>query len=329
MNRKIICILLIISLVFTLSACGQSSQSQSASASATPSAAEAPTPSAAVTPEPTPSPEPSPAAESEDAAPEPQEDAPGPNTLIVYFSWSSSGNTEKMAAYIQEQIGGDLLKIEPSVPYPTDYDECTELALTERDENQRPAIANLPDDLSEYDTIFIGYPIWWHTAPMIIGTFLENYDLTGVEIYPFIQSASMDEEQFENSMDFVRESAAGANVHDGLFVRADDTEGIRDYLERNGFGGSYRVGEQYAQALAAKGYVVYCFDFCGGSPGSKSDGSTLEMSIFTEQPAFDLGFAFDLWGLRGGGVSLRRFRRFRQFRQRKRFSRPGSYGGSF
>lgn len=51
----------------------------------------------------------------------------------------------------------------------------------------------------------------------------------------------------------------------------------------HGFGGNYQVGAQYAQALAAKGYVVYCFDFCGGSPGSRSDGSTLEMSIFTEQ----------------------------------------------
>lgn len=51
----------------------------------------------------------------------------------------------------------------------------------------------------------------------------------------------------------------------------------------HGFGGNYQVGEQYAEALAAKGYVVYCFDFCGGSPGSRSDGSTLEMSIFTEQ----------------------------------------------
>lgn len=333
MNKKIICILLVISILFTLSACGQSSQTQSSSAAQKPIATEAPTPSATAAPEPTASPEPTPAAESDDTTPEPQEVAPASNTLIAYFSWSSSGNTEKMATYIQEQIGGDLLKIEPSVPYPTDYDECTELALVERDENHRPAIANLPDDLSGYDTIFIDYPIWWHTAPMIIGTFLENYDLTGVEVYPFTQSASMDEEQFGNSMDFVRESAAGANVHNGLFVRASDSEGIRDYLERNGFGtqqgdanveyqyqtqelyaqrdgnrifgeiyvpqnagetmpavifshgfgGNYQVGAQYAQALAAKGYVVYCFDFCGGSPGSRSDGSNLEMSIFTEQ----------------------------------------------
>ena len=233
MNKNIICIVLVISMLFTLSACGQSSQNQSSSAAPPPSATESPTPSTTAAPEPTASPEPTPVAESEDATPEPQEDAPASNILIAYFSWSSSGNTEKMATYIQEQIGGDLLEIEPSVPYPTDYDECTELALVERDENQRPAIANLPDDLSEYDTIFIGYPIWWHTAPMIIGTFLENYDLTGVEVYPFTQSASMDEEQFGNSMDFVRESAAGANVHDGLFVRAEDTEGIQAYLNEN------------------------------------------------------------------------------------------------
>lgn len=175
MNSKILCVLLAISMLFALSACGQSSQSRSGPAASDPSAAEAPTPGATASAEPTPG------AESEASSPGPQEEGPASNILIAFFSWSSSGNTEKMASYIQEQTGGDLLKIEPSVPYPTDYDECTDLALVERDENQRPAIANLPEDLSGYDTIFIGYPIWWHTAPMIIGTFLENYDLTGME----------------------------------------------------------------------------------------------------------------------------------------------------
>lgn len=157
------------------------------------------------------------------------------NILIAYFSWSGAGNTEKMANYLQEQTGGDLLEIEPLNPYPTDYDECGDVALVERDNNERPEIANLPDTIAEYDTVFIGYPIWWHTAPMIIGTFLENYDLSGVEVYPFTQSASMNTEQFENSMDFVRESAQGATVHDGLFVDADDTDGMLAYLTENGF----------------------------------------------------------------------------------------------
>lgn len=156
-------------------------------------------------------------------------------TLVVYFSWSSSGNTEKMASYIQEQTGADILELVPAVPYPTDYNETGEVAKAERDENARPEIADLPDSISEYDTIFVGYPIWWHTAPMIIGTFLESYDLTGVEIYPFTQSASMDTEQFNNSMEFVRENAVEANVHDGLFVSASDTAGIQDYLTANGF----------------------------------------------------------------------------------------------
>ena len=156
----------------------------------------------------------------------------GGKTLVAYFSWS--GNTEEMATYISQQTGGDLLEIQPQNPYPTDYDQCGDVALEERDSNARPAIANLPDSIDEYDNIIIGYPIWWHTAPMIIGTFLENYDLTGKEVYPFTQSASMDTEQFDNSIEFVRENAEGANVHDGLFARYSDTESIDVYLSETG-----------------------------------------------------------------------------------------------
>ena len=154
-------------------------------------------------------------------------------SLVVYFSWS--GTTEEMASYIAEQTGADLLEIEPSNPYPDDYTETGNVAREERDTNARPAIANLPDSIEEYDSIFIGYPIWWHTAPMIIGTFLESYDLSGVDIYPFTQSASMDTEQFDNSMEFVRNSAANAAVHEGLFTRASNTESISRYLSDNGF----------------------------------------------------------------------------------------------
>ena len=143
------------------------------------------------------------------AAPEtdnsPAAEAADASVLIAYFSWS--GNTAEMAAQIQEQPGGELFEIVPGDPYPTDYDECGEVALAERDSNARPEIQNLPESIEQYDTIFIGYPIWWHTAPMIIGTFLENYDLSGVDVYPFTQSASMDTEQFDQSMDFVRQAA--------------------------------------------------------------------------------------------------------------------------
>ena len=152
--------------------------------------------------------------------------------LIAYFSWSN--NTERMAEYIQNQTGGDLYEIVPVTPYPTEYTPTTEVAREERDKNARPAIKDLPESIAEYDRILIGYPIWWHTAPMIIGTFLEAYDLSGVDIYPFTQSASMDAGQFNQSMQFVRQCAPGAAVHDGLFARATDTAAITAYLTENG-----------------------------------------------------------------------------------------------
>lgn len=68
-----------------------------------------------------------------------------------------------------------------------------------------------------------------------------------------------------------------------LYVPKNAGEKMPTVIFSHGFGGNYQVGAQYAEALAGKGYVVYCFDFCGGSPGSRSDGSTLDMSIFTEQ----------------------------------------------
>ncbi|MGM9646810.1 MAG: flavodoxin [Eubacteriales bacterium] len=154
----------------------------------------------------------------------------GSKILVAYFSWSSSGNTERMAEYIAEKTGGDLYEIEPEIPYPTDYTKCTEVALEERDNNARPAIKNLID-LSQYDVIFIGYPIWWHTAPMIIGTFLESNHLTDKDIYPFSQSASMNGAQFASSMEFVRACSDGATVHDGLFTSPNNTAQIDAYLK--------------------------------------------------------------------------------------------------
>ena len=225
MAKKVISIFIVLTMLFSLAACGQTGGTPTTE----PTGSMESTATSVSEPETT-----APTTAPTEATAEPT--AQG-KTLIVYFSWSSSSNTEKMANTIKERIGGDILKIEPAVAYPTDYSECGEVAKVERDENARPKIANLPDSLDEYDTIFIGYPIWWHTAPMIIGTFLENYDLSGKEIYPFSQSASMDTEQFVSSMDFVRTSAKNATVRDGLFVSASDTDGMLAYLRKNGFAG--------------------------------------------------------------------------------------------
>lgn len=155
----------------------------------------------------------------------------GKKILVVYFSWS--GNSAEMAKYIQEQTGGDLLALQPLQPYPSDYDTCVKVAKDEVDGNILPEIANLPESIVQYDTILVGYPIWWHTAPMIIGTFLSSYDWAGKDIYPFVQSAAMSQEHFDNSLEFVRKYAKNANVHDGLYAKSANHAKIQQWLKDN------------------------------------------------------------------------------------------------
>ena len=166
-----------------------------------------------------------------------------PRILIVYFT-AESGNTERVANYISSKVGGDIVKIEAAQPYTSqelNYNIQNNRPELEKSQNARPEIAKTTFDkidMSKYDTVFIGYPIWWWTAPMIVGTFLEHYDLTDVDIYPFSQSASMNTSQFATSMEFVRECAAKSGtptVHDGLFSRANSTSTIDSYLSANGF----------------------------------------------------------------------------------------------
>ena len=117
--------------------------------------------------------------------------------LIAYFSRADEnysvgnvdvGNTEIMAGFIKDYFGdkADTFKIDPVISYPTNYKECTEYATQEKNTNARPEFKNAESlDLSKYDTIFIGYPIWWGDVPMIINTFLEKYDFSGKTIIPF------------------------------------------------------------------------------------------------------------------------------------------------
>lgn len=149
--------------------------------------------------------------------------------LIAYFSWS--GNSKSEAELIQKETNGTLFKIAREKPYPEDYTECTEVAKKETDDNARPAIKNPLESVAEYDKIVVCYPIWWHTAPMCVGTFLENYDLSEKVIYPISQSASMDEGQFKESVSFVKECAKNADVKDGLFVNSNDEETITKYVK--------------------------------------------------------------------------------------------------
>ena len=108
--------------------------------------------------------------------------------LIAYFSWS--GNTEQVAQIIQQETGGDLFEIAPATPYTDDYNELLDIAQQEQSDNARPELAGQVENWEQYDTIFIGYPIWWGDAPKIISTFLETYDFDGKTIVPFCTSGS-------------------------------------------------------------------------------------------------------------------------------------------
>ena len=125
----------------------------------------------------------------------PDEPGVNPNTpsgnskiLVAYFSWG--GTTQRMAQEIVRQTGADIFRIEPVVPYPTEYTPCTEVAREEKDNNARPAIANEVENWDDYDTVFIGCPVWWWTTPMIICTFTERYDFEGKTVVPFCPYAS-------------------------------------------------------------------------------------------------------------------------------------------
>lgn len=106
--------------------------------------------------------------------------------LTVYFS--VSGNTERLANAIHENAGGDIVRIEPVNPYPVDdyhNKSFTDLAQTEKTDGARPEIKDIDINLDEYDTIFVGYPIWWGSMPMAVYTFFDKYDLSGKTIAPF------------------------------------------------------------------------------------------------------------------------------------------------
>lgn len=82
----------------------------------------------------------------------------GKKVLVAYFSWG--GTTQRMAQQIQQITGGDIFRIEPEKPYPTEYTPCTEVALEEKNSNARPKIKNKVENWDDYDVVFIGCPVW-------------------------------------------------------------------------------------------------------------------------------------------------------------------------
>ena len=116
------------------------------------------------------------------------------NKLVAYFS--ASGVTAKVAETLAEAIGADIFEIEPKVPYTEAdlnwMDKKARSTIEMKDPASRPEIAVKRDNMDDYNTVFVGFPIWWYVAPTIINTFLESYDLTGKTIIPFATSGGSD-----------------------------------------------------------------------------------------------------------------------------------------
>ena len=139
-------------------------------------------------------------------------EAAGGKILVTYFSYQ--GHTADVAREIAAQTGGDLFEIKPAVPYPG-YDECLDVAKAEKNNNARPSIDGRVENMADYDVVFVGYPIWWYDAPMIVLTFLESNDLSGKTVIPFATSGGS---PLETSLDSVRASAAGATIGEGILA---------------------------------------------------------------------------------------------------------------
>ena len=170
--------------------------------------------------------------------------------LVVYFSRTGEqyrvgvidkGNTAIVAEMIADKTGADTYEILPETDYyPYTYSELTDVAKKEQNENARPKIKNALPDVSGYDTIFIGAPVWWGDWPMICYTFFEGVDLSGKKLVPFSTHEGSGLSGFDKKLS---SAAPGAEVLTGLAVRGEDCQNdqnsvrssVNDWLAKLGY----------------------------------------------------------------------------------------------
>lgn len=154
-----------------------------------------------------------------------KESVKGKKSLVIYFSradenyavgYIEKGNTEVIAEYIQELTGADLFKVEPEKPYSKKYKTCCDEAIKEKRENARPELKKYLEDISDYDVIYIGSPIYWGTMPMSMFTQLEKLNFTGKIIKVF---TTHEGSGLGTVVADVKRICKGANVLDSLSIQ--------------------------------------------------------------------------------------------------------------
>ena len=153
------------------------------------------------------------------------------NSVVIYFS--ATGTTKKIAERIATQLNSDIIEIIPKDEYKSedlDYNSDCRANREQNDSKARPEIKNTID-ISKYDTIYLGYPIWWGTNPKIILTLLDTYDFTNKTIIPFCTSGSTGISQSVNDL---RKYNSKLDIKDGKrFSSNDSNENIKEFINNN------------------------------------------------------------------------------------------------
>lgn len=152
--------------------------------------------------------------------------------LVAYFS--ASGITAKVAETLSDALGADLFEIVPKVRYTKadlDWSDKTSRSTIEmNDPSSRPEIEALRDNLADYGTIYVGFPIWWYVAPTIINSFLESYDLAGKTIIPFATSGGSG---MGKTNEKLAASCPGATLKNGkVFSKNATRQELADWANR-------------------------------------------------------------------------------------------------
>ncbi|HIU32577.1 MAG TPA: flavodoxin [Candidatus Caccousia avistercoris] len=165
-----------------------------------------------------------------------EETAEGGRTLVVYFS--ATGNTEEAAGYIASLTGGDLFELEPAQPYTSEDlnygNEDSRVSREHADESLRDVelVADTVENWEDYDTVFLGYPIWWGIAAWPVDTFVEANDFTGKTVIPFATSASSG---LGESGRLLAELAGTGDWQEGMRFRSSVSEAdVQSWLEELG-----------------------------------------------------------------------------------------------
>ena len=150
--------------------------------------------------------------------------------LIAYFS--ASGVTKKTAEMVAEAAGADLYEITPKVPYTKAdlnwMDKKARSTVEMNDKKFRPELGGEEIDVSAYDEIFVGFPIWWYVAPTIINTFLEKHDFSGKKIILFATSGGSG---FGNTVSELQPSASNAQIVEGKLLNRMSKQEISDWVK--------------------------------------------------------------------------------------------------